>query len=275
MNRITNITGILATFLSLAAIASFASEVPATQPVAQLPATRPIVGGSIRGIVTVNGDFDLRKPDLTRVVVHLDSDPALNSVIPIVGHATIAQYKKAFVPNFAVVAQGTTIEFPNWDDFEHNVFSVSKAAPAFDLDRYPKGQSKSRVFSKVGIVQLFCNIHPFMRAIVVVVPNGFFARADAEGKFEIGNIPPGKYKLVAWQERCDEQSRDVTVGPAGTISEATIQLDERAHGVVASEAPPADQNYGGVTGGMGVKREKLNLPVVTDVHPAPDAPPAQ
>ena len=165
-----------------------AAELPATQPSPTLAttapstaSTRPAAGGTITGKITIGGNWSLQKPDLTRVVVYLASNPSLDSDVPPAGHATIAQRHKAFVPNFAVVARGTTVEFPNWDDFEHNVFSISKAAPAFDLDRYPRGQSKSRVFDKVGVVQLFCNIHPFMRAMVVVTPNSYFlAQMPAE-----------------------------------------------------------------------------------------------
>jgi plastocyanin len=278
-----NITlAILATFFSaavLSARASVADASPATQPAMVLPttapsvaSTRPASGGTIGGEVTIGGVWSLQKPDLSRVVVYLASNPSLDSDVPPTGHATIAQRHKAFVPNFAVVARGTTVEFPNWDDFEHNVFSISKAAPAFDLDRYPRGQSKSRVFDKVGVVQLFCNIHPFMRAMVVVTPNSYFSRADSSGRFVISNVPAGKYELVAWQERCDERRTDVTIGGPGMSDDVSIQLRERGRSVVSSEAAPLDNGYGAESG-MGIKREKLNLPVVKDSHPAPDPEP--
>jgi plastocyanin len=259
-------------------------QAPATQPgtvsattepsaACTCPATtRPIAGGTIRGRVTISGDWSLQKPDLTRVVVYLASDPSLDSHTPPTGHATIAQRHRAFVPNFAVVERGTTVEFPNWDNFDHNVFSLSKAAPAFDLDRYPRGQSKSRVFDKVGVVQLFCNIHPFMRAMVVVTPNAYFARADGDGQFEIPDVPPGKYELVAWQEHCDDPQQNVVVGGPGTTSDVSIELREKGKSIVSSEAAPTDKGYG-VESGMGLKREKLNLPVVKDSHPAPDPEP--
>lgn len=258
---------------------SGSAESPATQPalvlattVPSIASTRPVRGGTISGKVTIGGEWSLQKPDLTRVVVYLASNPSLDSNVPPTGHATIAQRHKSFVPNFAVVARGTTVEFPNWDDFEHNVFSISKAAPAFDLDRYPRGQSKSRVFDKVGVVQLFCNIHPFMRAMVVVTPNAYFSRADAGGRFVIPDVPAGKYQLVAWQERCDEQRTDVTIGGPGTTVDLSIDLREKGRSIISSEAAPPDNGYG-VESGMGIKREKLNLPVVKDSHPAPDPEP--
>jgi hypothetical protein len=128
------------------------------------------------------------------------------------------------------------------------------------------------VFDKVGVVQLFCNIHPFMRAMVVVTPNSFAARANADGEFEIGNVPAGKYELVAWQERCDEQRVSVTIDGAATLPEVSIDLHEKGRSIVSSEAPPSNRGYG-VESGMGLKRERLNLPVVKDSHPAPDPEP--
>jgi len=265
----------------LLARVSGSSGSPATQPASVLAttapsvaSTRPIACGTVRGKVSIGDDWSFQKPDLTRVVVYLASNAALDSDAPPTGHATIAQRHKAFVPNFAVVACGTTVEFPNWDDFEHNVFSISKAAPAFDLDRYPRGQSKSRVFDKVGVVQLFCNIHPFMRAMVVVTPNSYFTRADADGHFEILGVPSGKYELVVWQERCDEQRTNINITAPGPLEGLTFQLRERGRSIVSSEAPPPDHNYG-VDGGMGLKREKLNLPVVKESHPALDPEPKQ
>ena len=60
---------------------------------------------------------------------------------------------------------------------------------------------------------------------------------------------------------------DVTIGGPGTIDDVSIELREKGRSVVSSEAAPPDNGYG-IESGMGLKREKLNLPVVTDSHPA-------
>ena len=226
---------------------------------------------SIKGRLTIASGLSLQRPDLARAVVYLAADPALDAEPRRVDHATVAQRNKAFVPDFLVVSKGTNVEFPNWDDFDHNVFSRSKAAPAFDLDRYPRGTSKSRTFDKVGVVQVFCNIHPQMRAIIVVTPNRHFARCDGEGRFELADVPPGHYEIIAWQERCGEhrQSLDVT---GDETPEMTIGLEESRKSIMENTPPRHDTDYG-IERGLGVKRESLGLPVVPDAHPAIDAPP--
>ncbi|HEY7118668.1 MAG TPA: carboxypeptidase regulatory-like domain-containing protein [Tepidisphaeraceae bacterium] len=238
---------------------------------APAPTTRPAgaaaAGSIIRGRIAVGAGWDLQKPDLSRAVVYLASDPRLDENPPAKRQAVVAQRDKTFVPDFIVVPRGTDVEFPNWDRFYHNVFSRSKAAPAFDLDRYPYGQSKSRTFDKAGVVQMFCNIHPQMRSIVYVTPNPYFARADAQGQFEIKGVPPGDYEVVVWHERCEEQRAKVHVA-ADQASAVALTLEENRGRIIAN-APPEPRGYGGVERGLGVKRERLDLPVVTEVHAAP------
>lgn len=244
------------------------AQAPAAQPspTSQPLATEPTF--DLSGDVSIDAGWSFQQPDLRRVVVYLDTDPKLAALSEPPASATVAQQNKTFIPNFIAVERGTSVEFPNYDDFDHNVFSFSKAAPAFDLDRYPKGKSKTRVFDKVGIVQIFCNIHPKMRAIIVVTPSSFFARPDEKGHFVIHNVPVGSFKLVAWQERCTEQPIDVTIGSSGQARPAHVVLHMNRRSIVASEAPPDSGGYG-VERGLGVKREKLNLPVVQGVHDAP------
>src|SRR2546421_3173619 len=242
------------------------AAIPTTRP-ATIPSTQP-AGAALRGRVSIDGAWGLQKPDLTRVVVYLASDPALDALPRQLENATVAQKNKSFTPNFLVIPRGTQVEFPNWDNFDHNVFSRSKAAPAFDLERYPRGMSKTRTFEKLGVVQVFCNIHPQMRAVIYVTPNRFFTRADADGNFEITGVPPGTYDVIAWQERCDEQRRTLELR-ADQPSEISLTLSENRDRALSS-ASTDRRAYGGVERGLGVKREKLNLPVVTDAHPAPE-----
>jgi plastocyanin len=230
--------------------------------IAANPATQPATT-IVRGHVTVSGGlFD--RPDVGKTVIFIASDPVLDKIADPTTQAIVAQHDKRFEPDFTVVSRGTVVEFPNWDHFYHNVFSRSAAAPAFDLERYGFGQSKIRTFDKVGVVQLFCNIHPQMRAIIYVTPNRFFVRPDSNGDFELRGVPPGDYRIVAWHDRCAEQTQPLHLGADGQAN-FSFQLSIRRGGSDAD--PPAAY---GVGRGLGVKRQQLNLPVVAGTHPAPE-----
>jgi len=142
----------------------------------------------------------------------------------------ILQRSEAFEPHTLPVLRGSTVPFLNDDPFFHNVFSLSRAR-TFDLGRYPKGTSKNVTFSKPGVVQIFCHIHAGMSAVVLVLDNPFFAVPDNAGHFEIGDVPPGNHRIVAWHERTGPVSRPLVVRPG----EATV-VDFRLPTAVESSA---------------------------------------
>lgn len=133
----------------------------------------------------------------------------------------MAQHDTAFVPSVLTVPVGTTVSFPNHDPFFHNVFSYSPAA-RFDLGRYPKGEAKQVTFRKPGIVKVYCEVHDFMRAAIVVTQNPF-AAVVKDGRFRLEGVPPGTYTLVVWQADLGRVEHRVTV-PAGGTAHVSVDL---------------------------------------------------
>jgi plastocyanin len=112
--------------------------------------------------------------------------------------AEITQKNKQFAPRHLVVQKGTEVEFPNQDSIYHNVFAKSPAA-SFDLGIYRKGDSaKSYIFTKPGLIDIFCNQHSKMSAEVLVVPNHLYTTVSANGTFKLARVPEGRRKIVAW-----------------------------------------------------------------------------
>jgi plastocyanin len=112
----------------------------------------------------------------------------------------LIQRDKSFQPHLLVVPVGTEVDFPNNDPFFHNVFSLFNGK-RFDLGLYEAGATNSVRFDRAGVSFLFCNIHPEMSAVVVVVDTAYYAVSDKTGKVTIPNVPEGKYKLGVWYER--------------------------------------------------------------------------
>ena len=113
--------------------------------------------------------------------------------------AKMEQTDRRFSPEVLIVTAGSKVSFPNMDPIFHNVFSLS-GPKTFDLGNYPKGDTRLVTFGKPGIVYVNCHLHPNMTGTIVVAPNRWNTLADREGKFELKNIPPGKYTVVAWHK---------------------------------------------------------------------------
>jgi plastocyanin len=111
----------------------------------------------------------------------------------------IEQLNRRFAPDLLVVPVGSTVSFPNMDPIFHNLFSLSKPK-SFDLGSYDQGESRDVFFPKPGIVEIYCHLHPNMAATIVVTPNRWYAKPDRTGQYQIPDVPPGKYTLVAWHK---------------------------------------------------------------------------
>ena len=130
----------------------------------------------------------------------------------------VAQRGATFAPHVLPVVVGTTVEWPNYDQIFHNVFSDSEPKQ-FNLDLYKGNPPEKRVtFDKPGRVNVFCSIHTQMSCVVLVLENPYFASTDAAGRYTIPNVPPGNYKLKAWYERLPADVRDVTVPASGKVT---------------------------------------------------------
>lgn len=77
------------------------------------------------------------------------------------------QRNKTFSPEKLKIKVGDSVNFVNDDPFYHNVFSLSDVQ-SFDLGSYPKGKGRKVVFTKPGIVEVECSIHPDMHMIIEV-----------------------------------------------------------------------------------------------------------
>ncbi len=139
------------------------------------------------------------------------------------GRFILGQKNKTFQPRVLAVPVGSTVAFPNDDLVFHNVFSLSGPQP-FDLGLYRAGESRERTFAQPGTYRVFCNIHPQMTAIVVVVPTPHATSASSDGRYVL-DLPPGKYRLTATSERAGRVSVEVT-STAGAVSAPDLTLDE-------------------------------------------------
>lgn len=161
--------------------------------------------GDIDGQVVGRTDRPFSPPHSAVVWLEgITAKPANNAEL------VMAQRGGQFVPNFLVVVSGQTVSMPNQDDIAHNVYSLS-AAKQFNLGFYAKGDHKAVTFDRLGLVEVYCVIHSFMRGKILVVPNKYYSTVAADGTFHIRNVPAGKFTLTFWAEGVAQHSQPVTV----------------------------------------------------------------
>lgn len=124
------------------------------------------------------------------------------------------QRDAVFEPHVLPVVVGTTVRWPNEDEIFHNVFTATETRQV-DLGFYKKEKVPEVLFDRLGRLDFFCAIHTNMHCIVLVLPNPYFAVADAKRHYVIKNVPPGTYRLKAWHERMPSQVKEITVEADG------------------------------------------------------------
>lgn len=156
----------------------------------------------------IEGTLNVPKP--ARAIVYVDAVAGTFEA----GKAILDQQNKVFMPYVLPVVKGTSVDFHNSDELQHNVFGVG--ADEFNLGNWTKGVVREHTFTKPGEVTLLCNVHPEMEAYVLVLQNPYFARPDGSGKFHIANVPPGNYVVKAWYQGKVRQ-QNVKVPATGSV----------------------------------------------------------
>jgi plastocyanin len=175
------------------------------------------LAGKITGTVKVKG---LRSP--ANILVYLTNTPPISLDVT-KARFVMDQQNLTFLPHILPMPVGATVQFPNNDKVDHNVFSMSRTK--FNLGSYKPGEIKTILFDKAGIVELRCDVHAEMSAYILVMKNPYWAITDAQGKFEIPdidylkqqgvseveNLPSGKYFIKTWHEKLKTQKSAVVV----------------------------------------------------------------
>jgi len=134
---------------------------------------------------------------------------------------------KMVIPHVLAIPVGSTVDFPNDDPISHNLFSLS-SNNAFDLGLYRRGAGKSQRFDTPGLVNVYCNVHPNMSAVILVMDTPYYAFADQGGNYSLSGVPAGRYRLIAWNEQGGEIGSPIEVTAAGTVTgNVALMLDSR------------------------------------------------
>ncbi len=117
-----------------------------------------------------------------------------------------------FAPHVALLWTARKLLIGNSDPIGHNV-KIETRQNGQTNDTIPSGATIEKTFEEPERLPagVSCSIHPWMKGWLVVRDTPYMAVTDKDGKFEIKNLPVGKWRFMFWQEAAG-YLREVTVG---------------------------------------------------------------
>ena len=104
-----------------------------------------------------------------------------------------------YEPHILLVPQTAVLQMKSSDHVLHTVHMDGAATFNFPFP-FPDHMI-TRSMNTPGLVNLRCNGgHGWMNAEMMIVPHPYYAVTDQNGRFELADIPPGNYEVVAWHE---------------------------------------------------------------------------
>jgi plastocyanin len=118
--------------------------------------------------------------------------------------------KCLFVPHVAAVMVGARVRVKNTDPVLHNTHGFHDRVTVFNIAQPVKDQviDITQRIKKPGVIEVLCDAHTHMRGWLVARDSPYFAVTDGEGRYRMTEIPPGRYKVVAWHEGWIETGKD-------------------------------------------------------------------
>ena len=135
--------------------------------------------------------------------------------------ALIDQIGCVYTPHVNVVTTGQKVLIKNSDKTLHNVNSKSKINESFNSAQPAGVPDIEKTFnSPEDPFYIKCDVHPWMKAWVMVADHPYFAVTDANGNFEINNVPDGTYEVMFWQEKLSNlpKKKYIQVNHAKTVN---------------------------------------------------------
>jgi plastocyanin len=116
-----------------------------------------------------------------------------------------------YVPHVVVAPVGTTLDVVNSDSVLHNVRATEGNNKLFNYAMPIKGHVVPTKLRKEGIYKIGCDVHPWMRAWLLVLGTATYAITDENGAYKLEGLPPGKHKVKIWHERLGEKDQEIEI----------------------------------------------------------------
>ena len=154
---------------------------------------------------------------VAEVIVWLD-DARSGKPLPDTRRFTIASTRCGFEPRVQAAIAGGMLNVMSNDPIEHRTrfLSAANGRTVETILQHDAGAvvPVETVLRRVGRVLVHSDLHAWMRGWIQVFDHPYFVVTGAAGGFQLDDVPPGQYRLVAWHHRLGQRDTTVSVSPA-------------------------------------------------------------
>jgi plastocyanin len=178
----------------------------------------PVCAKAHKGLVTgeeveVNGNNTLKN-----VLVYVKDGPLKKKYDAPSEKVVFDQAGCIYHPHVLGIQTGQSLEVRNSDPTLHNVHTLSKENPQFNVAQPKKGMILKKTFDKAEVFKVKCEVHTWMGAYIGVFNHPYFSVTGDDGSFSMKKLPVGDYTLEAWHEKYGTKTMKVKVGASGSVT---------------------------------------------------------
>ena len=142
--------------------------------------------------------------------------------------AVLDQHGCMYSPHVQGMMAGQELLIKNSDATLHNIHGLPTINSEFNFAMPKVVKEKSLTINKPEHpIYVKCDVHPWMKSYISVFGHPYFAVTNDTGHYQIDNIPPGEYEVIAWQEKFkDKKTKEwKTLNAKVTIGEGKANKD--------------------------------------------------
>ena len=161
------------------------------------------------------------------VYVRISNGSFPDETTPPADPVVITQSKCEYRPMIVGVIAGQTLEIHNDDPTFHNVRVVGTDKKTLANKPQQKGAPpiSTEKITGEGVVELHCDVHPWMESYAVISDHPHWTFTDAKGRFELSGLAPGTYTVETWHPDLGWKATKVKLKKGKKAAKAKVHYD--------------------------------------------------
>lgn len=173
----------------------------------------PATKGVRNVVVWLRPDSDDRAAPFPPDRIH----PDLRNPVPV--QRVLDQPNCQFEPRVIAAREGDSLLVRNSSAIRHNVTFTDRWAVDFNRTLSASEVLESDPLSADRLpATVRCTVHPWMEARLRVFDHPYFAVTDDQGRFELKQVPRGRWRVVYWHELGFHKGKDGALGFASEVT---------------------------------------------------------